>query len=60
MLSHITIQVHIALDEQTEENGCLQYIPGSHRYSVVWFCNYYPYSMLIAPLCVLQQLTSMF
>jgi hypothetical protein len=28
---HVT--VHIALDEQTEENGCVTYIPGSHRWN---------------------------
>lgn len=28
------MQVHIALDEQTVENGGLHFIPGSHRYSV--------------------------
>lgn len=28
---HVT--VHIALDDQTLENGCLQYIPGSHRWN---------------------------
>ena len=25
-------QIHIALEDQTEENGTLEYIPGSHRY----------------------------
>lgn len=25
--------VHIALDDQTEENGALHYIPGSHRWT---------------------------
>lgn len=29
--AHIT--VHIALDDQTEENGCLKYIPGSHGWT---------------------------
>lgn len=28
---HVT--VHIALDDQTLENGCLHYIPGSHRWN---------------------------
>jgi len=28
---HLT--VHIALDDQTEENGCVCYIPGSHRWN---------------------------
>ncbi|KAL4229182.1 hypothetical protein ACF0H5_012220 [Mactra antiquata] len=29
-MKHLT--VHIALDDQTEENGALNYIPGSHRW----------------------------
>lgn len=30
-MQHLTI--HIALDDQTEENGALHYIPGSHRWT---------------------------
>ncbi|KAL3885171.1 hypothetical protein ACJMK2_025266 [Sinanodonta woodiana] len=30
-IMHLT--VHIALDDQTEENGALHYIPGSHRWT---------------------------
>jgi len=30
-MAHLTI--HIALDDQTEENGCLHYIPGSHHWT---------------------------
>ncbi|KAK3586616.1 hypothetical protein CHS0354_029495 [Potamilus streckersoni] len=30
-MMHLT--VHIALDDQTEENGALHYIPGSHRWT---------------------------
>eukprot|EP01102_Stenamoeba_stenopodia_P007521 TRINITY_DN2104_c0_g1_i1.p1 TRINITY_DN2104_c0_g1~~TRINITY_DN2104_c0_g1_i1.p1 ORF type:complete len:250 (+),score=24.38 TRINITY_DN2104_c0_g1_i1:102-851(+) len=30
---HLTI--HIALDDQTVENGCLHYIPGSHRWPLL-------------------------
>lgn len=30
-MCHLT--VHIALDDQTEENGALKYIPGSHRWT---------------------------
>nr|XP_002131620.1 uncharacterized protein LOC100185721 isoform X2 [Ciona intestinalis] len=30
-MKHLTI--HIALDDQTEENGCIHYIPGSHRWN---------------------------
>jgi len=29
-MNHLT--VHIALDDQTIENGCLHYIPGSHKW----------------------------
>jgi len=32
-MNHLT--VHIALDEQTVENGCLHYIPGSHKWSLL-------------------------
>lgn len=31
--AHLT--VHIALDEQTIENGCLHYIPGSHKWPLL-------------------------
>lgn len=31
--AHLTI--HIALDDQTLENGCLHYIPGSHRWPLL-------------------------
>jgi len=30
-MGHLT--VHIALDDQTVENGCLHYIPGSHKWT---------------------------
>ncbi|KAL5019597.1 hypothetical protein ScPMuIL_002489 [Solemya velum] len=30
-MMHMTI--HIALDEQTEDNGVIQYVPGSHRWN---------------------------
>jgi len=30
-MQHLT--VHIALDDQDEENGCIHYIPGSHRWT---------------------------
>jgi len=30
-MNHLT--VHVALDEQTIENGTLQYVPGSHRWN---------------------------
>ena len=26
-------KVHVALDEQTVENGCIHYIPGSHHWT---------------------------
>ncbi|XP_013411699.1 phytanoyl-CoA dioxygenase, peroxisomal [Lingula anatina] len=39
-MKHIT--VHIALDDQTEENGCIQYVPGSHR----WTRNGDPFPVL--------------
>ena len=29
-MNHLT--VHLALDPQNETNGCLQYVPGSHRW----------------------------
>jgi hypothetical protein len=32
-MAHLTI--HIALDDQTVENGCLHYIPGSHKWSLL-------------------------
>ncbi|KAL6075184.1 Phytanoyl-CoA dioxygenase family protein [Balamuthia mandrillaris] len=32
-MAHLTI--HIALDEQTIENGCLQYVPGSHMWPLL-------------------------
>jgi ectoine hydroxylase-related dioxygenase (phytanoyl-CoA dioxygenase family) len=32
-MSHYTI--HIALDDQTLENGCLHYIPGSHKWPLL-------------------------
>jgi len=32
-LSHLTI--HIALDDQTPENGCLHYVPGSHKWNLL-------------------------
>lgn len=28
---HRKLQIHIALEDQTKENGTLYYIPGSHR-----------------------------
>ena len=28
----VVAQVHIALDEQTVENGGLHFVPGSHKY----------------------------
>ena len=33
MILLVRIQVHIALDEQTVENGCIHYIPGSHEWT---------------------------
>jgi len=32
-MAHLT--VHIALDEQKVENGCLHYIPGSHKWPLL-------------------------
>jgi len=32
-MSHLTI--HIALDDQTEENGCLHYVPASHKWPLL-------------------------
>lgn len=32
-MAHLT--VHIALDDQTEENGCLQYVPRSHKWPLL-------------------------
>ncbi|MFN0123990.1 MAG: phytanoyl-CoA dioxygenase family protein [Blastocatellia bacterium] len=32
-MAHLTC--HIALDQATTENGCLQYIPGSHRWDLL-------------------------
>eukprot|EP01121_Diplochlamys_sp_Union-15-3_P000631 TRINITY_DN10538_c0_g1_i2.p1 TRINITY_DN10538_c0_g1~~TRINITY_DN10538_c0_g1_i2.p1 ORF type:complete len:301 (+),score=47.30 TRINITY_DN10538_c0_g1_i2:57-959(+) len=32
-LAHLTI--HIALDDQTEENGCLFMVPGSHKWPLI-------------------------
>ncbi len=32
-MAHLT--VHIALDDQSKENGCLHYIPGSHKWPLL-------------------------
>ena len=37
--------MHIALDDQTEENGALMYVPGSHRW-VVQALKPYMYSVV--------------
>ena len=31
-----TCTVWVALDDSTTENGCLRYIPGSHRNKILW------------------------
>lgn len=44
-MAHLT--VHIALDDQTEENGCLQYVPGSHRWPLLAITSRYVLILLI-------------
>ena len=42
-------QCHIALDEQTLENGTLQYIPGSHRYELQYIPGSHRYELQYTP-----------
>jgi ectoine hydroxylase-related dioxygenase (phytanoyl-CoA dioxygenase family) len=44
-MAHLT--VHIALDDQTEENGCLQYVPGSHKWPLLPITSRYSHASFV-------------